>query len=168
MDLRPCACGEARFPRESSVVYLPDGDLGRRYTGACERCGTQREFLFRLPAEAEPSAPGEIRYGSDQPSELLDAGEWLWVADRYARAVPANPHRLPEPDRGRARSRLASAAAALDEVLKFLPRGVTSVPSSAIWTSLGGSVYGQEPGRFRAERLTAVQTAYRRSLGSFG
>lgn len=164
MDLRPCACGEVRFPRASSVVQLPDGVLGSRYTGACAGCGTAREFVFTLPPD-ESTPESEIRYGGPEPSELLDPGEWLAVADQYARAVPADPHLLTEPDRRRARARLASAAAALDEVLKFVPAGDDRVPVTAIRSELGGSVYGQEPGRFRAARLAAVRDSYRAWLG---
>jgi hypothetical protein len=167
MDLRPCSCGNARFDRVSSVVQLPDGDLGSRYAGACAGCGTMREFVFRLPRHVDPAAADEIRYGNAEPSELLDAGEWLWVADRYAKAVPADPHRLPEPDRGQARARLATAAAALDEVLKFVPAGASDVPSTAIWSTQGRRVYGEEPGRFRAARLDAVRTVYRTTLRRF-
>jgi hypothetical protein len=82
--------------------------------------------------------------------------------------VPAEPHRLPDPDRRQARARLANAVAAIDEVLKFVPRNGADVPSSAIWTALGGSIYTREPGRFLAVRLAAVKEAYRTSLRRFG
>lgn len=166
MDLTACACGETRFARSGAVVTLPGGDLGSRYSGLCDRCGTPREFVFRLDAQ-EPQG-GTIRYGGEHPSELIDAGEWLWIADRYARAVPPAPHRLAAPDRGQARTRLAAAAAAIDEVLKFAPAGAARVPEEAIWTALGRSVYEREPGRFRVGRLNAVRTSYRDALGRFG
>jgi hypothetical protein len=165
MDLTACECGETRFPRASAVVTLPGGELASRYTGVCAGCGRPREFVFRL---AEDAAPGDrIRYGGDQPSELIDAGEWLWIADRYARSVPAAPHRLPDPERGRARTRLSGAAAAIDEVLKFAPPQAALVPPAAIWTALGRSVYEREPGRFRVGRLNAVRSAYREALERF-
>lgn len=167
MDLRPCDCGEARFNRSSVVVELAGGELASRYAGSCARCGSAREFMFSLPPQAARPTE-EIQYGNAEPSQLLDAGEWLLVADSYARAVPSDPHRLPEPDRRRARARLASAVAALDEVLKFVPPGGTQVPATAIWTVLGGSVCRQEPGRFHVLRLTAVREAYRASLERFG
>src|SRR5690348_7853350 len=106
MDLHPCGCGRAEFDRSSAVVALPGGEMGRRYAGRCAGCGGEREFEFRLPAMPPEAAPGEVRFGAGEPSELLDAGEWLWVSDSYARTVPAQPHRLPEPDRGQARTRL--------------------------------------------------------------
>jgi hypothetical protein len=167
MDLHPCECGETKFERASVVVELPGGDLARRYTGRCPSCGTEREFVFRLPAEPPDLETDEIRYGDAQPSELLDAGEWLWVADSYARSVPPEPHRLPEPDRGRARARLASAAAAIDEVLKLVPPGEDEVPRDAVRSRIGAPVYEREPGRFRVARLIAVRDAYRSALRLF-
>jgi hypothetical protein len=164
MDLHPCGCGQSRFDRASSVVELADGELASRYAGDCAGCGSSREFVFRLPARSPLPVDGEIRYGEAEPSQLLDAGEWLWVADRFARAVPAEPHRLPDPDRRRALARLATAVAAMDEVLKFVPPDGTDVPPSAIWTALGGSIYAREVGRFQVARLAAVREAYRASL----
>lgn len=62
MDLRLCGCGAGRFPRGSSILTL---------------------FLFRLPAEPESGEEG-FRYGAAEPSTLIDAGQWLWVAEGYA------------------------------------------------------------------------------------
>jgi len=168
MDLHPCACGETRFDRASVVEELPGGDLARRYTGRCPSCGAEREFVFSLPQEPQDLETGEIRYGDAEPSELLDAGEWLWVADSYARLVPPQPHRLPEPDRRRARTLLASAAAAIDEVLKLIPPGDDRVPQGAVRSRVGAPVYLREPGRFRAPRLIAVRDAYQSALRLFG
>jgi hypothetical protein len=161
MDLRPCGCGETAFDRASSIVTLPDGALASRYAGTCARCGGQREFVFGLPAQILAVSAEEMRYGGAEPSQLLDAGEWLWVADRYAQAVPPDPQRLLDADRRRARARLSAAAAALDEVLKFVPADGASVPPAAFWTELGGTVYAREPGRFRVARLAAVRDTYR-------
>ncbi len=55
------------------------------------------------------------------PSELLDAGEWLFVAERYASIVPGQV--VPGTEAARiARQQLATAEAAMGEVLNFLPR----------------------------------------------
>lgn len=161
MDMHSCECGEVRFGRSSTVVTLPDGAVASRYSGSCGRCGGPREFVFRLPAEPLSNEGGELRYGGTGPSQLLDAGEWLWVADRYARAVPADPHRLPPAERRRAQGRLEAAAAAIDEVLKFVPPEEPAVPPASVWSERGGALYAREPGRFRASRLAAVRDGYR-------
>lgn len=141
LDLRPCDCGEARFERTAAVVHLPDGDLGRRYAGACAGCGRRREYLFRLP----PTPPSEpAGFGGPDASHLLDPGEWLWAAERYA-----------------ANGRLAAAADAVDEALKFAPPGAVEVPGGAVRSRLGLSVYARGPERFRVDALTALRNQYR-------
>jgi hypothetical protein len=161
MDLHPCACGETTFPRSSSVVQTPDGDLASRYTGTCPRDGAQREFTFRLPQQImAPSRDGVVRYGGPEPSELIDPGEWLSVADAYARSVPADTASLAGDGLVQARSMLNRAAAAIDEVLKFIPPDADRVPESAFVTDRGRAAYGKEPGRFRRPRLEAVRSTY--------
>lgn len=167
MDLHPCACGGVQFDRGSTLAQLPSGELVRRYAGRCAQCGAERRFEFRLPDQPLEPGPGEVRYGDDHPSELLDAGEWLWVADTYARTVPAQPHLLAEPGREQARIRLASAAAAMDEAIRLIPPGADSVPAGAIRSQVGATLYQREPGRFRAARLAAVRDAYRSALRLF-
>jgi hypothetical protein len=166
MDLNPCACGETAFERSSSVVPY-EGGLASLYRGRCARCGEEREFVFGLPAEILIPSGREVVFGGDAPSQLLDAGEWLWVADRYARSVPAGAERLTGPDREQVRTRLATAAAALAEVLKFVPPGADAVPRAALWTDRGAAVYVAEPGRFAADRLKAVREVYRETLDRF-
>ncbi|RIV34360.1 hypothetical protein [Micromonospora radicis] len=156
MDLHACPCGSTRFPRNSAVVALPDGDLASRYTGRCAGCGEEREFLFRLPATPGGAGAG-FRYGGDEPSQLLDPGEWLFVADAYAGSVPAES----TGEAGqRAKAALTRAVAALDEVVKFVPAGADSVPADAFSSEQGRQLHQREPGRFRRDRLAAVRAAY--------
>ena len=166
MDLRPCACGERKFARQSSVVTI-DGDLASRYTGACARCGTERRFEFRLPQEILQPPPDGVLFGGDEPSELLDPGEWLTVADDHARRVPAGT-KLDGDALRVARRCLATAIAALDEIRKFAPRGAVEVPPSAFFTPLGRAIWDKEPGRFRLARLEAVRQVYADQLSGRG
>jgi hypothetical protein len=158
IDLHPCACGERRFARTSSVVTI-DGELASRYTGSCARCGAARTFEFRLPLEILQRPTTGVIYGGPEPSELLDPGEWLSVADDYARSVPVGT-KLDGDALRAARQRLASAIAALDEVRKFAPPGAVEVPPSAFTTPFGRAMWDKEPGRFRLVRLDAVRAAY--------
>lgn len=165
MELRPCDCGETEFPWASSAVVELDADeLGSRYEGTCPSCGTPREFTFRLPAEIVLAAAGEVRYGDGGPSELLDPGEWLWVADRYASSVPAAATGLDPQARRQVRLRVSAAAAAMDEILAFLPAGADSVPAEAVRSEMGRAVYADEPGRFDRYRLEVVRDTYRKIL----
>ncbi|MER5458148.1 MULTISPECIES: hypothetical protein [unclassified Micromonospora] len=165
MDLRPCSCGNVRFPRQSAVVALADGELASRYTGACAGCGREREFVFRLPPGLGTAGTG-FRYGGDEPSELLDPGEWLLVADAYAGQVPATPA---DGDAGqRARAALTRAVAALDEVGKFIPADGDAVPPETFDSDRGRQLHRREPGRFRRDRLRAVRDTYAGMLAQLG
>lgn len=167
MDLRPCWCGETGFDRSGSAVTLPDGTAAIRYAAACGNCGRPREFVFRSPPQPPP-ADGELRYGGAEPSQLLDAGEWLLVADQLAGAVPTDPHRRSGAERSQARDRLAAAAAAVDEALKFVPADQAAVPPTGLWSERGDSLYEDDPDRFQVARLIATRDSYRELLGRIG
>ena len=163
MDLNPCRCGDPTRPADSAVFNL-DGVLASRYSGVCPTCGTQREFFFRLPDDAVLIPPGTVAFGDGGPSELLDPGEWLLVADRYAGAVPADPSLLDPRAARQARRALAHAEAAMAEVLAFVPAEEDAVPIGAFRTERGRTVWAAEPGRFSRLRLNAVRGAYREML----
>jgi hypothetical protein len=101
-----------------------------------------------------------VVFGGDEPSELLDPGQWLAYADDRARRVPADRSALDGEQRRAVDHALASAVAALDEVLKFIPDGADSVPETAFFTVYGQTVHAREPGRFNAARLKAVRDSY--------
>ena len=160
LDLHRCPCGGPPGVRTHTVVQ--DGEqLLSRYTEPCPRCGTPRQVTFRLPDEEEPPA-GPVGYGRGRPSELIDAGEWYWFADRCASAVSAEPQDAAAV--AATRRALGLAVEALEQVLLFLPAGAPEFPDSAFWTDQGCSVRAAEPGRFDRERIAAVQGAYRQLL----
>lgn len=153
LDLHPCQkCGSVETTWATSVVTV-EGELASRYTGTCEECGAEREFLFGLPPQ--PVMPeGYPTFGGPEPSQLLDAGEWMWVADLTAGNVPVD-------DRAEARRTLSIAAASVAEVLKFVEPGAEEVPDSAFWSERGLKVRAAEPGRFTVDRLQVVRDTYR-------
>lgn len=153
MELRPCRCGSPEFERQSTVID-DAGILCSRYSGTCRSCGAAREFVFELPPTIRPIRT-EIEFGGDDPSRLLDPGEWLAVADDHARRQPGT------------RRDLDIARAAVEEVLKFVPAGAERVPDDAFRTERGRAVRDAEPGRFRRTRLEAVLGAYRDLLAKW-
>ncbi|GIG57044.1 hypothetical protein Lfu02_14160 [Longispora fulva] len=158
MDLHPCACGEVRFARDSALLAGDAGTL-RRYTGACSGCGRNRDFMFRWPTGPQPRIEGgRIWIGGDQPSELVDAGQWLLIADSAAeRSAPRG-----EPgDRARAVELLDYAQAAVGEAAKFVPQGADAVPGSACWTEMGRRLFDARPDRFLLSGLGVLQERYR-------
>jgi hypothetical protein len=155
MDFTPCeACGYLGFSGTHASM-LVDGRVQSRYEGLCPRCGTERRFVFRVPDELRLPRQHEIEFGDRVPSELLDPGEWLVIADLASRRAPA-------PDA----QDLQLAAAAIDEVVKFIPEGADAVPPEAFRTDTGRGRYAKEPGRFRRRRLEAVANAYREGARS--
>ena len=109
-------------------------------------------YLLKIPRPFAP--PGDENNSTGpEPSELLDAGQWMQVADRAATAVPTKPV-----EAGRV---LAVAQAAVDEVIKFVPAGQDAVPEDEFWTPEGRAVRDAEPGRFRLDRLLVVRDTYR-------
>lgn len=159
MDLQPCpTCGQTRCRYRSAVVRV-DGVLASRYTGECPRCGTTRSYEFRLPEQIAPPSR-EVSFGGDQPSELIDPGLWLRYADDLGRRVPDDPTRLEPAQHSAARRTVATALAAIEETLKFIPPDADEVPAAAFATPEGRAIRDREPGRFRRDRLEAVRDYY--------
>jgi hypothetical protein len=152
MDLNPCtACGSNYVTWRHAVVDA-DGELGSGYFGTCPGCHTQREFVFRLP-EREYVVGYFPNFGGAEPSQLLDAGEWLWIADRAAGNAPAG-------DPVEERRALDLATRAVAEAIKFIPNGQERVPDSAFWSRRGWEVRNAEPGRLSRGRLQVVHDTY--------
>jgi hypothetical protein len=157
MARQPCTCGAVGFTGaglHGAVATMGD-DLISRYTGTCAGCGAPRQFEFQLPETVLPPPRRGVRFGGDEPSQLFDPGEWMALADEHARAVPADGGADSEAG---ARS-LAIAAAAIDEILKFVPASADACPADAFASPRGRAVYDAEPGRFRRARLEAMRGA---------
>lgn len=152
MDLHPCArCGDRDFDRRSAVIN-DGGTLCSRYTGPCATCGEPRAFVFELPEAIRPVHADHVEYGGEDPSRIIDPGEWMAVADAHAR-------------RTRRRDR-DIARAAIAEVRKFLPIGLHGrssdrVPDDAFWTPRGRAVRDRQPGAFTHGELSETLARYR-------
>ncbi|CNE56597.1 Uncharacterised protein [Mycobacterium tuberculosis] len=154
MFRQPCGtCGTTGFLWDRSSSEIIDDVPARRYEGACEQCGAAREFVFRVPDD--PSAPvtPEQGFGDSGPSELLDPGEWLEIADALLARIPVSAAGLSDAERREAYANLDAGATALEEVLKFLRPGADSVSPFAFWTERGRRFGLDSRWRFEAERL---------------
>ncbi|WP_228823322.1 hypothetical protein [Nocardia blacklockiae] len=164
LQLQPCPrCGSDRCAFRSTVVTV-DGQLASRYSGECAGCGERRVYEFRVPEEVLPPPAGSVRFGADDPSELLDPGVWLWYADICARQIPLDGTELDDRARQAGRHAAATALAAVEEVLKFFPPGEDRLPASAFVSADGQAMYAREPGRFTRWRLEAVRDSYAETL----
>lgn len=165
MNLRPCVCGETELADRTSSAVTLGGEDGERFSGHCVSCGRHRRFTFRM----RPTEPGEIdfevRFGrGDEPSRLIDAGEWLGVAELYGQ-VAAERLAEGEPvgdDVASLHHLLVSAAEAVGEVLKFLPPDAEEVPEGAFWSPGGRQAYEIAPERFTRAALRNAEGAARR------
>ncbi|MEU1603558.1 hypothetical protein [Micromonospora matsumotoense] len=161
LDLHPCPrCGSMETAWRDEPVSDRSPPV-HRYAGVCADCGEDREFLFELTdgasGPAEPGPRPKTRFGGPQPSQLLDPGEWMLVAEWGVDAWSAADAR--GDDVGAADS-LWTAVAAVEEVFKFLPADLDAVPESAFWSVRGRTVYHREPGRFRRRRLHVLRDLY--------
>jgi hypothetical protein len=156
IELHPCGCGETELAAAHRLVSGDDG-LVAAYEGVCPRCRTTRTFDFAL----DPEIPPGMKFGGARPSQIIDAGQFLAVADAAAKAVPGDAATLAGDARRLARARMERAANALEEILKFIPSGADRVPADALFSADGKETYLREPGRFRRSRLEAVLGVYR-------
>jgi len=177
MDTHPCRCGCAQFPRGLMEV-LTDDEHGvvLRYAGPCDDCQRPRDFRFRMPQRRglPPDNPYRFSYSQDGPSQVLDAGDWLGVAHAYGEVVDG----LLQPDQAQAGwselmdyedalKLLTGAAAALDEVVKFLPAGAERVPTAALWTVTGHEHHRLHPEQFERRWIEEQRAARWRQVTEF-
>ncbi|GAA4599547.1 hypothetical protein BJY16_003115 [Actinoplanes octamycinicus] len=100
-----------------------------------------------LDHDALPAPPDQPWYGDREPSQLIDAGQWVLVAERYA---AAGAHR--------------TAMAALAEAQKFLVDEV--LPDTAVWTPAGQRLRAEQPGRLTADGLRRAWAECDERLGT--
>ena len=169
MELRPCVCGEIEFDK-TTAHGEEDGTGYVRYAGSCPNCGRSRQFTFRMPAESPPIS-FDMHYGwGTEPSQLIDPGEWLGVADLYvagARAELDSGDVISEDRLTAVFYLLSSARAATEEAAKFLTDGADRVPESAFRSQPGRMLLELAPHRFTRTALDGELADRRRELDAF-
>lgn len=161
----PCQCGERRGYELSDGAKLSirrtNSGLAECYNWNCPGCQRPRAFRFALPERDLPITP-DIQFGGTDPSQLLDAGEWFSIATEYAEPVErANRGRNLDLD---SRRWLNVAAAALDEVLKFIPPGADAPEPQAFFTEEGRRIHRSEPASFQRSALEIRRDHYRQMV----
>jgi len=154
LDLHACERCGGGTTRWTAGLAEVDGTMVRRYEGVCANCGQQREFVFQLDG-VPARRPDGVRhwYGGDEPSRLLDAGQWLAL---YEHAIEAAREERARGAVDEAASNAELAATFVAEAMKFLPPGSDQVPDSAFWSPVGRRLHEAEPERFSRRRLGHV------------
>jgi hypothetical protein len=106
------------------------------------------------------------------PSPLIDAGQWLDMAETYVeQAVEAEMAAAGAPgDRELHEEALLAWRFAVDvaaEALRFLPDGAAELPASAFWTERGRAARRADPGRFTRAALVHRVETYRQLRDDF-
>lgn len=160
LDLRPCVCGETELDNRVSSAAVIDDTPANRIGGRCVGCGRSRQFAFEMPSDSTEVSL-DMRYGrGDEPSRLLDPGEWLGVSEFYRMAAEDEMRSLDRDDDeavARTSALLVASLAALDEVVKFIPDGAATVPEGSFWSQSGRMVYETSGERFSHDRLRALR-----------
>lgn len=162
-DLNPCECGEARFTPAHHLEDR-DGTLVAVYEGTCPDCGRTRRYEFVLAPEEPPPPPA---FGGDQPSQLIDPGEFFQASYEAASRLPVNPNDLPRERWPQARQDTLLAIAALREVAKFIPPGAQEVPAAAFTSGLGQAIFVSYRDEFRRDAIASRLRLYEEILAAY-
>jgi len=164
--LRPCGCGETEA-RWQDLPAAVGGQPVRYFTGNCENCQRPRGFTIAMPEDAKQT-PDAVFGTGDEPSHVIDPGEWLGIADLYGeRATEVlSGGDLDTDELNVVYYALSARVAALDEILRFLG-DADSVPEWMFRSIPGRAVYEASPERFSRGYLFGQQAALRANLQTF-
>lgn len=164
MRLHPCTCGETEFPWTRHGQAIGEDGVSSVYEGYCPRCGQERSFEFLLGEEFVPPPA----FGARRASEIIDPSDFLRLAQGAAQALPPSPDGLSRQQRDDALDAVETAAAALDEVLKFVPPGARAVPRESFLTEAGRADFDARPAAYALDSLLATRRSYGDLLARLG
>ncbi|MFC7548794.1 hypothetical protein [Plantactinospora sp. GCM10030261] len=155
------------YRRHSTLSSLDDRTWLLRFDGPYEDLWVTNEVTVDKAADREAERSGQ-RYGVGQ-STLIDAGQWYAVEEVAATNARAGMARLAagtadEETYWTVLDALAAAAAATEEIEKFIPVGAEGVPPHGFWTDVGRWLGDQRRDALRRPRLTGDRAFYRRQL----
>ena len=143
IELNGCACGAPdRDDHDYALLELP-GLLAMRREVTCSGCGRLRVFVFGIPDEDAYLRSLE-GFGGPEPSELIDAGEWMFCGCVTAAGGDGD-----------------IAADMIDEVAKFIGPGADRPGDDAFDSIDGQRVRDAMPAAFRRSALADRARRYR-------
>ncbi len=151
LKVTPCP-GCAKGPWEIQV-RRPEQDA-RSMSARCQNCHIERRFEFFCPEQdpAEANPEGDVINASDEPSRIIDVGQWLslffFLIDSAAKS----------PEKAETRKISFQAAQCLDEALKFYtPNDDLPLPS-AFFVDTSREAMSRFPERFKLARLRELRS----------
>lgn len=155
---------EAAEPNAVERATLTEGELS--WTLRLDGVEVEVPFLGEAAVRLD-----ELSFG-EGISELIDAGQWVFVAETYARrALSQDLSYAVNPGDDELFEAVAEgweyAADAVAEALKFVPPEAGALPDEAFWTPMGRALRAANPERFTVDRLQDDQAFYRQNLEDF-
>jgi len=156
--IRVARCAACAGPMEAAAP-MPTGAAvaGELAVEArCKRCGAAR--TFRFSCQFAPGADGEAINPTDEPSRIVDLGQWVALAEHYIEAAaeagaPGEARRLGE-----------RACRCLGEALKFYgPEELP--PEQAFFTAASAEAFGRSPVTFARQHLRDMQVRLPKPIG---
>ncbi|MCH7595838.1 MAG: hypothetical protein IID35_04685 [Planctomycetes bacterium] len=153
----PCeSCGNGPlYGGEACGVETPGGSWSTNLPGTCGACGATISITFQLASrpEEEASADAASINSTDEPSRIIDVGQWLTLFRMITEAATR------EDDKVQVRHLGMEAAQCLDEALKFYDdEGNDLPPSDAIFVESSRLRFEDNPGQFSRRRLLDLRS----------
>lgn len=147
-------CGKGAYSLVSTE-RTPEQDADIWYV-RCKQCGQGRRLLFDPKelvvdeATAAASSLPEVN-PTDQPSRLIDAGQWLALFYKILSAASA------EKDRKEAQRLGYEATLCLEEALKFYHPDSDLPPAEALWVESSRQGLKERPNLFLRQKLLEMK-----------
>jgi len=157
LKVTPCPdC--ARGPLEVEPAAAPEDAPAqpprvRILHARCHHCGARRELAFQLAAAADDrQAWLEPINPTDQPSEIIDLGQWVSL---YYLLLEETQRAGQSPEGSRLAFREAQC---LDEALKFYSSDDELPPPTAFFTASSRQAFAEHPESFARQRLRDLRS----------
>ncbi len=164
---RHCLCGgklRTRRKYRSQLRERKGRSLNTKvvdtYVTVCRKCRDEVQIAFDVTVPVKNPAANLpfVLNPTPRASEVLDAGQWLNLAYGYFEEGLAAQMRE---DPQACRELCLTAAAALDEVLKFYPEGRSLPQPNAFFSDRTRNAFHLQPEIYRKEILRGLQEVYR-------
>ena len=158
LKVTPCAeCSQGPWELDQPAPPAEGTDPPdlQRLRARCVHCGARREFAFRCDASAEVEQIEDLSLErvnpTDEPSELIDLGQWLSLFYMLAESASKAT------DKALGRRLTFQTTQCLDEALKFYLADDDLPPETAFFTERSRQAFAEHPEKFARETLRLMR-----------